>query len=310
MPVFTTAIRCFEEIARRGSIRKSAEYLNLTPSAVNRQILALEEELSTALFERLPRGVRLTAAGELLLASVRRQEQDFHLALSQIEGLKGIRRGHVSIASLSHFASIHLPAFLAQQRSDYPGITFSVLAGSSEDVVQMVSDGRADIGISFRPSRAAVVKIVKAIPVRLGAVMSVRHPLSNLKQISLRECMTYPLALPVEGMESRTFAEHMGLRRWTDRTVTVETNSFTVLMQMIKADIGLGFLSDFDAAPDVSGKSLAFVPISDAGAPSPQLCSIMRADRTLPFATAVILEKLSAFLDQLLADTTKQLGLK
>jgi hypothetical protein len=48
MPVFTTAIRCFEEVARRGPIRRSAEYLNLTPSAVNRQIFAAARTRRTA----------------------------------------------------------------------------------------------------------------------------------------------------------------------------------------------------------------------------------------------------------------------
>ena len=54
-----------DEVARSGSIRKAAEQLNVTASAVNRRIMDLEEELGAPLFERLPRGVRLTTAGEL-----------------------------------------------------------------------------------------------------------------------------------------------------------------------------------------------------------------------------------------------------
>ena len=55
------------EVARTGSIRRAAEQLNLTPSALNRRIQDVEAELGTAIFERLPRGVRLNAAGELLI---------------------------------------------------------------------------------------------------------------------------------------------------------------------------------------------------------------------------------------------------
>lgn len=60
-----------DEIARCGSIRKAAARLNVASSAVNRQILALEDELGVPLFERLPRGLRLTAAGELCVEHTR-----------------------------------------------------------------------------------------------------------------------------------------------------------------------------------------------------------------------------------------------
>jgi DNA-binding transcriptional LysR family regulator len=59
------------EIARCGSIRKAAARLNVASSAINRQILALEEEMGAPLFERLPRGLRLTAAGELCIEHIR-----------------------------------------------------------------------------------------------------------------------------------------------------------------------------------------------------------------------------------------------
>jgi DNA-binding transcriptional LysR family regulator len=65
-----------DEVARAGSIRKAAERLNVTASAVNRRIMDLEEELDTELFERRPRGVRLTAAGETYLRYVRAQSAD------------------------------------------------------------------------------------------------------------------------------------------------------------------------------------------------------------------------------------------
>ncbi len=56
-----------DEVARAGSIRKAAERLNVTASAVNRRIADLEEELGAPLFDRRPRGVQLTAAGEVFV---------------------------------------------------------------------------------------------------------------------------------------------------------------------------------------------------------------------------------------------------
>jgi DNA-binding transcriptional LysR family regulator len=89
----------YDAVARAGSIRKAAEQLNVTSSAVNRRIMDLEEELETPLFERRPRGVRLTAAGELFVHYVREQTSDLDRVRSQIEDLKGMRRGTVRIAA-------------------------------------------------------------------------------------------------------------------------------------------------------------------------------------------------------------------
>jgi len=69
----------FEAVAQHGSMRKAAGTLNVASSALNRQILDLEANLGVHLFERLPRGVRLTSAGEMLLGHVRRMARDFEM---------------------------------------------------------------------------------------------------------------------------------------------------------------------------------------------------------------------------------------
>ncbi len=61
------------EVARSGSIRRAAERLNLTPSALTRRIQDIEHELGATLFERLPQGMRLNAAGELTARHIRDQ---------------------------------------------------------------------------------------------------------------------------------------------------------------------------------------------------------------------------------------------
>src|SRR6202142_1361403 len=81
------------EVARTGSIRKAAERLNLTPSAMNRRIQDLEAEVGTPLFERRPRGVRLTTAGEMFVRYARSQIAEPGRMKSQVEDLRGLRRG-------------------------------------------------------------------------------------------------------------------------------------------------------------------------------------------------------------------------
>ena len=66
---FSRFTRYFRVVAGAGSIRRASEELNVSASAIDRQLLRAEEELQTPLFERLPTGLRLTAAGELLMAA-------------------------------------------------------------------------------------------------------------------------------------------------------------------------------------------------------------------------------------------------
>src|SRR5260221_10737153 len=82
-----------DEVARTGSIRKAASHLNVAASAISRQILALETQLGTPIFQRLPKKLILTAAGEVLIGHVRQTLKELTRAQAKIEELKGLRRG-------------------------------------------------------------------------------------------------------------------------------------------------------------------------------------------------------------------------
>jgi len=94
-----------DQVARAGSIRKAAARLHISASAINRQILALEDELGTPLFQRLPRKMVLTAAGEVLIHHVRQTFKELEWAQVKIEELKGLRRGEVTVAMMSGLAA-------------------------------------------------------------------------------------------------------------------------------------------------------------------------------------------------------------
>ncbi|WP_264996623.1 helix-turn-helix domain-containing protein, partial [Komagataeibacter intermedius] len=76
MQPFSRFLVYFLAVARHRSIRKAAESLHIAGSAINRHILLGEKQLQTPLFERLPSGMRLTAAGELLYGCARRWVKD------------------------------------------------------------------------------------------------------------------------------------------------------------------------------------------------------------------------------------------
>jgi len=119
-------LQYIESIAKFGSIRKAAEQLSISPSALNRRLLAMEDELNVPLFERIASGVRLTTAGEIMLDHIRNQISDMERVKSRIADLSGMRRGHVAMACTPELSGQFLASQILKYRQDFPGVTFDV----------------------------------------------------------------------------------------------------------------------------------------------------------------------------------------
>ena len=144
-------LRYVDEVARTGSIRKAADHLNVTASAVNRRIMDLEEELGTALFERRSRGVRLTSAGEVFVNYLRQQDGDVERMKSQIEDLKGMRRGTVRIACSQALAPDFLPREVGEFRKQHPLVSFDIKVFDHERAMSALANYEVDLVLVFRP---------------------------------------------------------------------------------------------------------------------------------------------------------------
>src|SRR5271169_5996371 len=124
-----------DAVARYGSIRKAADALNVAASALNRQILDLETDLGSTLFERLPRGVRPTAAGEVFLAYARQAISELKVVESRIEQLRGMVRGQVHVAAVESVAGGLLPSAITQFQATHPYVRFRVRIGAPDELV-------------------------------------------------------------------------------------------------------------------------------------------------------------------------------
>ena len=140
-----------DAVARHGSIRKAADALNVASSALNRQILDLEMDLGAALFERLPRGVRLTAAGEVFLAYTRQAISELKAVESQVEQLRGLVRGQVGIAAVESVAGELLPSVITQFQAEHPNVRFNVRIGAPEELVAALIADQVDLILTHYP---------------------------------------------------------------------------------------------------------------------------------------------------------------
>ena len=109
-------LRYFDQVARLGSIRRAAEALHVASSAVNRQIIKLEAEIGTPLFERLRSGVRLTPPARCCCAMRASTLVDFERTRHEIAGLSGTVTGHVRIICLESLLLRFMPPWSANSR--------------------------------------------------------------------------------------------------------------------------------------------------------------------------------------------------
>jgi DNA-binding transcriptional LysR family regulator len=226
----TRTLSYIAEIARSGSIRRAAERMNITPSALTRQVQDLEYELGTPLFERLQQGMRLNAAGELLVRHIRDQMADLERVRSQIADLKGMRRGHITLACSQAFATSVIPHEIETYRNQFPDVTFAVQVMDHEAAIQRVIDLEADIALVISPPFSAEIQIIYNFTQTICAIMSKDHELASTDgPVRLRECLNYPVALPDKSVVVRHQLDQYFATKGIMLRAAIESNSMDFL---------------------------------------------------------------------------------
>ncbi|MET0445418.1 LysR family transcriptional regulator [Tardiphaga sp.] len=229
------------EVARRGSIRGAAEHLNITPSALTRKIQDFEDEFGTMVFERLPQGMRLNAAGELLIRHIRDQSADFDRLKSQIADLSGVRRGHVSVACSQAFVDNVLPEEIATYRSQFPQVTFTVVVRDHILGAAALSSFEADLALLLNPPPAADMRILLATEQPLCALFRADHPLARPGTIRLRECFAFPVAMPDQTLAIRHLLDVARSRRQIEADTQIESGSLEFLRNFVMREQAVTF---------------------------------------------------------------------
>jgi DNA-binding transcriptional LysR family regulator len=267
MPLISPAALLLDEVARVGSIRRAAERLNTSASAVNRQILNLEADYGVPLFERLPRGVRLTAAGETLVAEVRRWRRDEERAIQHLQQLRGLRRGHVSIALVEAIAFSFLPRIMQRAHERYPGMTFDLTMAGTEDIIGRLMAKTADVGVAFNMPRRPDIRFIRTWDEPLGLVVARDHPLAERASVYITDCVGYTLILPDYSLAFRTLVEN-ALSKAAIRSVAMITTNSTLLMKKLLANSGhVALLGKLDVIEELAAGTLRFLPLSGSAAP-------------------------------------------
>ena len=281
-----------DAVARHGSIRKAADTLNVASSALNRQILELESDLGSALFERLPRGVRPTAAGEIFLAYVRQAISELKAVESQVEQLRGLVRGHISVAAVDSVAGELLPAAISEFQADHPNVRFNVHIGARDELVSALIADQADLILTHYPPSKKHATIAAIAQQTVCAHVAPDHPLARREELRLRDCISYPLALCDSTLALRVLIEQVLAEASFDLDPHIVSNSFETMSTFARENRGIYFqFRKPGKGPFRSGDMVA-VPLIDAPLLQAKLFLATRRGRVLPIAAATFVERL------------------
>src|SRR4029077_864974 len=138
-------LRYLVALADERHFTRAAEREHIAQPALSQQIRKLEEEVGVALVERTTRKVSITEAGELLVARARRILSGCNAAHAELEALRGILTGHVSVGAMHTMGPVDVSLALAIFHQRHPGVELTVLEQSSEELAEMLRDDVLDL---------------------------------------------------------------------------------------------------------------------------------------------------------------------
>ena len=264
-------LQYLDEVVRQGSIRKAADRLHVAPSAISRQILALEQSLGIDLFDRSEGRLKPTAAGELLVQHARETIKEMARTRGQIEQLKGLRKGVVTIGLMSGLAADIVPRAIVAFHIHNPRLEVKPrLMSTGDEILNAMAKGEIDLGFGFDFEMRPAVRLLHSVTAPLGAVMTPDHPLAHAEVLRLGDCAAYPLVLADHSMALRPYIDRALERSKLELRANTETNSIEMMRSL--ALLGsIAFLTPFDIKVERRGGRLVHIPVLELATHSQQL---------------------------------------
>ena len=236
-------LKYFLEVRRTGSISLAAENLSLTQPALSQQILLLERELGTKLFERSRRGMRPTQAAEQLAARA-------EALLKGFDELKGainprLQPQRISFAVGETLATHFIPGLVVSLRALFPGARVRVIESNLTEMRAALRDDKVDFAFSPEPiddghysNRYLLEDEIIPVVSRANALAR-RRP--DWEKLRMQEWILFHPGSAIRKISDRIFAD---MDRQFVPKVSMELRSLAGMVQCLEAGLGVGFISD------------------------------------------------------------------
>lgn len=256
-------IKTFLAVAAQGGFRRAAEVLSVSQPAVSARIQALEDSLGASLFARGGAKLSLTPAGRTLRPYAEQLLRDIAQARQAVHELQPSAAGALRVAAALSICTYFLPDVLKRYQSAHPKTMVTVRAGHSKEVLKMVLDGEADMGVA----RALNHPDIETTTLRDDPLILTghpRHPNARVPRTRLEQLETWPLIFYDRGSSDWTLTQGLFRRAGLLPNVVLEVESIEAAKRMIERGLGLGFLPLIAAAQELRSGRLRAIEIVDA----------------------------------------------
>jgi DNA-binding transcriptional LysR family regulator len=259
-------LRVFAEVARRGSFTATAVALGYTQSAVSRQIATLEAVAAVPLFDRGARGVKPTAAGEVLLRHATRILGDVEAAEQELAGLKDRLAGRLPVGSYPLAAAAFVPRAIARLRQDHPALDVRLAESSSPAQVRRLRAGRIEVAIIAVGSdlppydlsglRTEVVSAGRGLGIAVGA----DHPFASRPIVDVDELADEAWVVGTGSAHAPQFGAWPTL---VEPRVRYEATNWSTRLGIVASGLAISVLPGL--AAEIVPQGVAWIRVHDPG---------------------------------------------
>jgi DNA-binding transcriptional LysR family regulator len=272
-------LRILIEVASRGSFSAAADALSYTQSAVSQQVAALEAETGVTLLERLPRGVRLTPAGEVLLKYAEGIIARLHAAEAEMAAIAGLRGGQLRMASFPTAGAALMPLAIAIFRAQHPEVELTLAEGEPEEIAPRLSAGEFDLALlfEFEGTSESLGPELTRLPLfedPMFLALPADHPLSRRRTLRLEDLRAEAW---IQTSASSPCAQHVVRSCHAagfEPIVSFESDDYQTVQGLVAAGVGVALIPKLalsGARDDIAIRALSpHSPVREVIAATPE----------------------------------------
>src|SRR6266478_4978221 len=256
-------IKTFLAVATFGGFHRAAEGLRISQPAVSARIKALEQSLGTSLFARSRSGLTLSEAGRILRPYAEELLHTASLASQAVHDLKPAGAGPLLIAAAHSISVYFLPDFLKRFQHACPKVVISIRAGHSKEVLDMVLNQDAEIGLA----RSLNHPEVETLSLRDDPLLLVghsKHGPTHARRARLEQVATWPLIFYERGSSDWTLTHSLFRRAGLVPNIAFEVDTIETAKRMVERDLGSAFLPQLAVGREIRAGKLLAIKLLDA----------------------------------------------
>ncbi len=256
-------LRYLVALAEEGNFTRAAATAHVAQPALSQQIRRLEDELGLALVERTTRRVALTDAGGMLVVRARRILAELEAAAAELQAVRGMYTGHVSIGAMHTMGPVDLSLALALFSERHPNVQFTVREQSSEEMAEMLRVDELDLAFLSVTERVEShdLGLHRLVLEELVALLPPGHRLARRRRLRMADLADEPFISFRTGARLRELLESAGHQAAFEPRVTLESNESQRIRRLVSRGLGVAILPRSDA--EGPGAEVAVVALTE-----------------------------------------------